>query len=91
MWALVSSHLRKLRDSREPCVSRIVTFPCCARFCPLVVQGKTITFEIQSPEVGAKVRKVELNRTFPAVQDPVVYALKVPRTIDQTDVKTEGS
>lgn len=39
-------------------------------------EGKTLTFEIQGPEPGAEVRKVELDRTFPAVQDPIVYALK---------------
>ncbi|CAM9993561.1 unnamed protein product [Ascophyllum nodosum] len=39
-------------------------------------QGKTITFGIRSPEEGSDLRSVELERTFPSTENPVVYALK---------------
>ena len=42
-----------------------------------VAQGKTITFGIRSPEEGSDLRSVELERTFPSTENPVVYALKV--------------
>lgn len=40
-------------------------------------QGKTITFELRSPDEGSSMRKVVLDRTFPATENPVLYAVKV--------------
>eukprot|EP00904_Undaria_pinnatifida_P001332 jgi/Undpi1/1119/HiC_scaffold_10.g04581.m1 len=39
-------------------------------------QGKTVTFEIRGPEDGSDTRKVELDRTFPATENAVLYGIK---------------
>eukprot|EP00752_Nemacystus_decipiens_P007225 g6466.t1 len=39
-------------------------------------QGKTVTFELRSPEAGSETRSVELDRTFPSTENPVVYRVK---------------
>lgn len=44
---------------------------------PSFTQGKTVTFELRSPEAGSKTRSVELDRTFPSTENPVVYRVKV--------------
>ena len=40
------------------------------------IQGKTVTFEIRGPENGSETRKVELDRTFPATENAVLYGVK---------------
>lgn len=42
-----------------------------------VTQGKTVKFELRSPEAGSETRLVELDRTFPSTENPVVYRVKV--------------
>ncbi|CAM9625897.1 unnamed protein product [Ectocarpus fasciculatus] len=39
-------------------------------------QGKTVKFELRSPEAGSETRSVELDRTFPSTENPVAYRVK---------------
>ena len=44
---------------------------------PVATQGKTVTFELRSPEAGWGTRSVELDRTFPSTENPVLYRVRV--------------